>query len=66
MKIVVSNCRTSLDVVTFRGVPKEAFLAERGDEIELVSRARSRTGCGGPTRRSSARRSPAGAGFGPG
>ncbi len=37
MKIVVSNCRTSLDVVTFRGVPKEAFLAERGDELELVA-----------------------------
>ena len=26
IKIVVSNCRTSLDVVTFRGVPEEAFL----------------------------------------
>lgn len=26
VKIVVNNCRTSLDVVTFRGVPKEAFL----------------------------------------
>jgi putative ABC transport system permease protein len=25
IKIVVSNCRTSLDVVTFRGVPKEPF-----------------------------------------
>jgi putative ABC transport system permease protein len=37
MKIRVSNCRTSLDVVTFRGVPKEAFLRERGDTLELVS-----------------------------
>lgn len=37
MKIVVSNCRTSLDVVTFRGVPKTAFLAEKRDEIELVA-----------------------------
>lgn len=36
MKIVVSNCRTSLDVVTFRGVPKEAFLAERGDAVRVI------------------------------
>jgi len=27
MKIVVNNCRTSLDVVTFRGVPEENFVA---------------------------------------
>ncbi len=26
MKIEVSNCRTSLDVVTFRGVPEDAFV----------------------------------------
>ncbi len=37
MKIVVSNCRTSLDVVTFRGVPKDDFIADRGDEIELIA-----------------------------
>ncbi|MEC9372907.1 MAG: ABC transporter permease [Planctomycetota bacterium] len=37
VKVVVSNCRTSLDVVTFRGVPKDDFLAERGDEIEVVA-----------------------------
>ncbi|MEL7472309.1 MAG: ABC transporter permease [Planctomycetota bacterium] len=37
MKIVVSNCRTSLDVVTFRGVPKEAFLDGQGRRLELVS-----------------------------
>ncbi|MGP1272220.1 MAG: ABC transporter permease [Phycisphaerales bacterium] len=37
MKIVVSNCRTSLDVVTFRGVPKEAFLDEHGDRLELLA-----------------------------
>ncbi len=37
MKIVVSNCRTSLDVVTFRGVPKSDFIAQRGGEIELVA-----------------------------
>lgn len=36
MKIVVSNCRTSLDVVTFRGVPKDGWLAQYGDEIQLV------------------------------
>lgn len=30
MKIVVSNCRASLDVVTFRGVPKEQFAQEAG------------------------------------
>ncbi|MFK7959878.1 MAG: ABC transporter permease [Phycisphaerales bacterium] len=37
VKVVVSNCRTSLDVVTFRGVPKEAFLANRGDRWTFVS-----------------------------
>ncbi|HRQ72017.1 MAG TPA: ABC transporter permease [Phycisphaerales bacterium] len=37
MKIVVSNCRTSLDVVTYRGVPKEQFLADRADKLTIVS-----------------------------
>ena len=37
VKVVVSNCRTSLDVVTFRGVPKDDFIADRGDTIEVVS-----------------------------
>ena len=37
MKIVVSNCRTSLDVVTFRGVPKEKFIREMGSELEIIS-----------------------------
>ena len=37
MKIVVSNCRTSLDVVTFRGVPKEEFIAGPGAKFELLS-----------------------------
>lgn len=37
VKVVVSNCRTSLDVVTFRGVPKDAFLASRRGEIEIVA-----------------------------
>lgn len=37
IKVVVSNCRTSLDVVTFRGVPKDDFLAQRGGSLRLIS-----------------------------
>lgn len=37
MKIVVSNCRTSLDVVTFRGVPKQSFIEGPGATFEIVS-----------------------------
>lgn len=37
MKIVVNNCRTSLDVVTFRGVPLDAFLAVRRQDLHLVA-----------------------------
>ncbi len=37
VKVVVSNCRTSLDVVTFRGVPKESFLADRDDVLEVIA-----------------------------
>eukprot|EP00913_Durusdinium_trenchii_P006027 g5639.t1 len=37
VKVVVSNCRTSLDVVTFRGVPKSEFLADRQGELEVIS-----------------------------
>lgn len=37
MKIVVSNCRTSLDVVTFRGVPKQQFMQGPGADFEVVS-----------------------------
>jgi len=37
IKVVVSNCRTSLDVVTFRGVPREAFLEKKADEVELLA-----------------------------
>ena len=37
MKIIVSNCRTSLDVVTFRGVPEEAFLEAFAPNLELVA-----------------------------
>ncbi len=36
MKIVVSNCRTSLDVVKFRGVPKEPFLESTVRAFEFV------------------------------
>jgi len=36
MKIAVSNCRTSLDVVTFRGVPKERFLDGPGKDLEII------------------------------
>ncbi|MEX2216872.1 MAG: ABC transporter permease [Phycisphaeraceae bacterium] len=28
MKVIVNNCRASLDVVTFRGVPKDNFIAQ--------------------------------------
>ncbi|MCB9853272.1 MAG: ABC transporter permease [Phycisphaerales bacterium] len=36
IKIVVSNCRTSLDVVTFRGVPTNAFLASFAPGFDVV------------------------------
>lgn len=36
MKIVVSNCRTSLDVVTFRGVPKDEFIDTMGSRFTVV------------------------------
>ena len=36
MKIVVNNCRTSLDVVTFRGVPEEQFVAQYVQGFELL------------------------------
>ncbi len=37
VKIVVTNCRTSLDVVTFRGVPKDEFLATRGRNLRVIA-----------------------------
>lgn len=37
IKIVVNNCRTSLDVVTFRGVPEEPFLAGYAPKLRLLS-----------------------------
>src|SRR5688500_18122035 len=36
MKIVVNNCRTSLDVVTFRGVPEEAFVERYMKDLKLL------------------------------
>jgi len=37
LAVLVNNCRAGLDVVTYRGVPKERFLEERGDEITLAA-----------------------------
>lgn len=37
MKIVVNNCRTSLDVVTFRGVPEERFIDAYQSKLKLLS-----------------------------
>src|SRR5215218_6548594 len=37
MKIVVNNCRTSLDVITFRGVPEEAFVQHYVKDFKLLS-----------------------------
>ncbi len=36
MKIVVNNCRASLDVVTFRGVPLETFLDVKRGELDVI------------------------------
>ncbi len=36
MKIVVNNCRSSLDVITFRGVPKEGFIAQKSTELKII------------------------------
>jgi len=35
-KVVVNNCRTSLDVVTFRGIPKDDFLSDRGEDLNII------------------------------
>lgn len=37
MQIVVSNCRASLDVVTFRGVRREPFAEREAREFRIVS-----------------------------
>lgn len=36
MKIVVTNCRASLDVVTFRGVPRDQFVSTFGERITIL------------------------------
>ncbi len=36
VRVVVSNCRTSLDVVTFRGVPKAEFVRDWMPRFDLV------------------------------
>ncbi len=36
MRIVVNNCRTSLDVVTFRGVPLDEFLDTRQSDLDII------------------------------
>jgi putative ABC transport system permease protein len=37
MKVEVTNCRTSLDAVTFRGVPPELFEAQYAPSLTVVS-----------------------------
>src|SRR5688500_15606746 len=37
MRIEVTNCRTSLDVVTFRGVPPAAFERHYAPSLEVIS-----------------------------
>jgi putative ABC transport system permease protein len=37
MKVVVSNCRASLDVITYRGVPPEGFEQSMMGDITLVA-----------------------------
>lgn len=63
MKIVVSNCRTSLDVVTFRGVPPEQFVETFGEQMRS-SPARSKIGNTAGMPPSSEKPSPGGAAFG--
>src|SRR3954471_24058910 len=36
MKVVVNNCRTSLDVVTFRGVPEEQFADHYAKDFSIL------------------------------
>jgi hypothetical protein len=62
VKIVVNNCRASLDVVTFRGVPREELVGPgAGRASGNSSPARSLSGRSAPTRPSWARHSPRGA-----
>ena len=36
MKIVVTNCRTSLDVITFRGVPEDEFVQRYAPTFDVI------------------------------
>ena len=36
MRIVVNNCRASLDVVTFRGVPKASFIEQHAADLDVI------------------------------
>lgn len=36
MKIVVNNCRASLDVVTFRGVPRDPFVEKYAPQFDII------------------------------
>ncbi|MGB7157278.1 MAG: ABC transporter permease [Tepidisphaeraceae bacterium] len=36
MQIVVTNCRTSLDVITFRGVPEDQFVAKYAPQLQVL------------------------------
>src|SRR5215213_6350651 len=36
MQIVVTNCRTSLDVITFRGVPEDQFIAKYAPALTVL------------------------------
>jgi putative ABC transport system permease protein len=36
MKIAVNNCRTSLDVITFRGVPPDLFAKEHANALKVI------------------------------
>ncbi|MCZ6837347.1 MAG: ABC transporter permease [Planctomycetota bacterium] len=37
MRILVSNCRASLDVVTFRGVPQEQFIEQYAQGFDIMA-----------------------------
>lgn len=37
VKVVVNNCRASLDVVTFRGVPPEDFVSSHGENLTILA-----------------------------
>ncbi len=36
MKVVVNNCRASLDVVTFRGVPRDRFVGQYATSLKII------------------------------